>query len=68
MNQTDTKVCGMTTNERLFHFNLLQAFDSAALSRDTEKMISLLVQVQFPHSEAEQMVRTILSTPEKYGY
>jgi hypothetical protein len=57
----------MTTNERLFDAGLLSKWDAAARSRNRERMIELLGQVDLG-DQAEWIADTILSNPRKYGF
>lgn len=59
---------GMTVNERLFAAGELSNFDRAALARDREEMIRVLIRVEFSASQAESTVSALLAAPQKYGY
>lgn len=56
----------MTINERLAEAGLLEAFDSAATTRDPAAMLRLLAEVDVldPASTADP----ILNDPKRYGY
>ncbi len=56
----------MTTNERLFHFGLLDQFDHAARMRDRFAMISILADAKV--DDPERVADVILKTPEKYSF
>jgi hypothetical protein len=58
---------GMTTNERLFAAGLLSAWDEALSARDRAKMIQVLRAVDFSATDAEEIVDTVLASPELYG-
>ena len=58
---------GMTPNERLSHFGLLEAFDRATLWRDRAEMIRIFHRAQFPSPDAERSVDMILADPTLYG-
>lgn len=59
---------GMTVNERLFHFGLVQAFDEAMRARQAEAVIAVLRQAQFSQAQAEYTATTMLQNPERYGH
>lgn len=59
-------IAGMTTNERLSHFNLLNQFDSAARARNRSGMTAILARAMVDNPE--WVADTILEAPEKYGY
>jgi len=56
---------GMTTNERLFHFGLLDQFDRAARSRNRAGMIDLLSRALV--DDPESVTDAILAAPHFYG-
>lgn len=58
---------GMTTNERLYAANLLDAFDQAARRRDRARMVEVLGKVQLA-DQAEKIADAILSEPQRYGF
>lgn len=57
---------GMTVNERLYHADLLDDFDRAAVARDRAEMISILDKVYVGNSG--ETADAILDDPGKYGY
>jgi hypothetical protein len=59
---------GMTVNERLVHFRLLDEFGAAIRSRDADLGISILQRAKFTLQQATSTVTTVLSDPERYGY
>jgi hypothetical protein len=59
---------GMTVNERLLHFGLVEPFDRAAKSGDLGALIQVLVQAQLSQEQAEYTARTVLANPHRYGY
>ena len=65
--QRESRYGGMTTNERLFEAGLLSEWNSAARSRNRERMIELLSKVDLG-DQAEWIVDTVLSNPGKYGF
>jgi hypothetical protein len=60
--------CGMTTNERLFSAGLLDEFDAAAIARDREKMVALLLATDVLSPTAEHIADVILGNPAQYGF
>jgi len=58
----------MTVNERLYHAGLLDQFDKAALKKDRNEMIDLLMTVELVKSQAEETANAILENPAFYGY
>jgi len=58
---------GMTVNERLFSAGLMADWDGAAQSRNRKRMVELLTKVDL-EDEADQIVDTILSNPQRYGF
>ncbi len=58
---------GMTVNERLFSAGLIADWDVAAHSRNRKRMVELLTKVDL-EDEADQIVDTILSNPQRYGF
>jgi hypothetical protein len=63
-----SELAGMTINERLFHFGIMDEFDAAILSRDQDVAIGLLQRVGLSREEAMATVATIVKNPGKYGY
>jgi hypothetical protein len=59
---------GMTVNERLFHFGLVDLFESAARSRDVLAMVQVLRQAQFSEVQASETARAVASDPARYGF
>ena len=59
---------GMTVNERLYHFGLMDEFDKCILERDQNAAIRVLVKVKFNIIQAKETVGSILENPEFYGY
>jgi hypothetical protein len=62
-----SKYSGMTVNERLYEAGIVNAWDTAAISRNRAHMIELLVQVDLSE-QAEEIVDTILADPKRYGF
>ncbi|MDR2013682.1 MAG: FAD binding domain-containing protein [Rhodanobacter sp.] len=62
------QAAGMTVNERLSHFGLLDAFDSAVSSRNLTAVIAVLRQTKFTDMQAHETATTILSNPAYYGF
>jgi hypothetical protein len=59
---------GMTVNERLSHFGLLDSFDAAVRSRQSVSVVNVLLQARFTEKQAHQTADTILSNPGFYGF
>ena len=58
---------GMTVNERLYAAGLLDAWDAAAKSRDRNRMVELLNEVDLSN-QAEWISDKILANPKFYGF
>ena len=58
---------GMTVNERLYSAGLLEQWDAAVVSRNRERMLQLLSEVDL-EDQADWIVSTVLANPQKYGY
>ena len=59
---------GMTVNERLVHFGLLDEFEAAVRSRDAAAVQAVLVRARFTPKQALDTASAVLRTPERYGY
>ena len=59
---------GMTVNERLFYFNLLEKFDSCIDSNNRELAIETLCEAQLSLEQAIETVSQIFENPKAYGY
>jgi hypothetical protein len=57
----------MTVNERLYVAGLLAAWEAAANSRNRDRMIELLCDVELSSSEAEKIADAVLADPKRYG-
>jgi hypothetical protein len=57
---------GMTTNERLLHFGLLNQFNQAARLRNRAGMIDLLSRALV--DDPEDVTDTILAAPQVFGF
>ncbi len=62
-----SKYSGMTVNERLHEAGIMDAWNTAANSRNRDCMIELLGQVELS-DQAEWIVNTILADPRCYGF
>ena len=62
-----SRYSGMTVNERLYEAGITDAWDTAANSRNRDRMIELLGQVELS-DQAERIVDTILANPGRYGF
>lgn len=58
---------GMTTNERLYFAGLTPEWDSAAQSRDRERMVAILGRVGLAN-QADQIAESVLANPKRYGF
>ena len=58
----------MTVNERLSHFGLVSAFDTAIKARDKSAAISILMQAGLSAEQAEYTASQTLKAPARYGY
>lgn len=59
---------GMTVNERLYCFGLMERFDYAAKLGDALAMEQVLLLARFPESAATEISRVVAAHPERYGY
>ena len=59
-------IAGMTTNERLYHFGLLDQFDTAVKARNRNGMIATLGSAMV--DDPMQVAGTILGDPSAYGF
>jgi hypothetical protein len=58
----------MTVNERLVHFGLLDKFEAAMRSRDTDLGISILERAKLTLEQAKFTVQTTLADPKRHGF
>lgn len=65
---TEQSISGMTVNERLFYFGLIDRFDVAALARDVSAMVAILRQAQLSETQAIQTAQAVAESPKRYGY
>ena len=63
---TIDQVAGMTVNERLAHFDLFRAFDSAVAARDLSAVVSVLRQAKLTDQQAHQTAAAVLANPSHY--
>lgn len=61
------QIAGMTVNERLSHFELFEAFDSAVASRNLSAVVSVLLQAKLSEKQAHETASTVLANPSFYG-
>lgn len=59
---------GMTVNERLAACNLFDAWDKAVSCRDQNEMIKILLKTAMTDEQAKETTKTIMSSPEQYGF
>lgn len=59
---------GMTVNERLTHFGLIDAFDDAVRARDLAAVMDVLIQAEFSETQARETATAVLARPGRYGY
>ncbi|WP_313912712.1 hypothetical protein [Tahibacter sp.] len=57
----DKFVAGMTVNERLAHFGLVEVFDAALGSRDYLAVVSVLQQAQLTDEQAFETATAVLA-------
>ena len=62
----EPKRAGMTVNERLAHFGLLDQWDAAVRGRHREAMIRILEEVEV--SQPGRTADAVLADPKKYGF
>ena len=68
MSEIDQQLRGMTVNERLAYFGLIEAFDSAVACRQIEPVVFVLRQARFSDRQALETAQAILSNPSHYGF
>jgi hypothetical protein len=66
MNQNELN--GMTVNERLVYFNLLELFDQSIKTENRNLAVEILHKAKFSNERASETVDTILKNPKEYGY
>ena len=59
---------GMTVNERLHHWQLLDDFEKAIKSKNAKQARDLLIYSGLTHDQARDTVHAILKDPGYYGY
>jgi len=62
-----SKYAGMTVNERLWEAGILEAWESATISRNRDRMVALLGEVELSE-QAERIADTVLADPKRYGF
>jgi hypothetical protein len=60
-------IAGMTVNERLAHFGLFQAFDSAVETRQLSAVVEVLRRAKLTETEAQETATAVLANPSFYG-
>ncbi len=50
---------GMTLNERLYHSNLMEAFDEALVKKNVEKLRRILLEVKLTNSQVDETIRNL---------
>lgn len=58
---------GMTVNERLYHFGLLERFSTAAQTRDVSAMVQVLLQAGLSEAQATETSQAVAADPKRYG-
>ena len=61
------QIAGMTVNERLLHFGLFEAFDSAVATREILAVVAVLQRAKLTDQEAHETASAILANPSYYG-
>jgi hypothetical protein len=64
----DTDVGAMTVNERLAHFHLFDALESAVASRRLSDVAKVLLDAKFTIEQAHQTATAILDNPTRYSF
>jgi hypothetical protein len=64
----DHDLAGMTVNERLFALGLFPEFDRAALARDREALIEVLLRAHLSQRQAVETTEALLHDPARYGF
>ena len=67
-NSDDQFIEGMTVNERLHHFGLFDAFDSAIRSGELSAIQQVLTKAKFSEKQARETEEAVLASPATYGY
>ena len=60
-------IAGMTVNERLYHFGLIEAFDTAVESRKLSSIVGVLRQAKLTEAQALETASSVLANPSFYG-
>ena len=66
--QTEQDIEGMTVNDRLFHFGLIDLYDAAAKARDVPALVRILLQAEFSEEQAQFTANTVAANPGYYGH
>jgi hypothetical protein len=60
-------LAGMTLNERLYHFGLFEAFDTAVEFRQLSSIIEILRRAKLTEAQAQETAAAVLANPSFYG-
>lgn len=60
-------IAGMTVNERLYHFGLIEAFDTAVESRQLSSVVEVLRRAKLTEYQAQETASSVLANPSFYG-
>ena len=63
----NSEFTAMTVNERLSHFGLFDAFDSAVAARELQAVIDVLVRAKLTPAEALDTATAVLNNPNRFG-
>jgi hypothetical protein len=66
MDQDDPHVAGMTVNERLVHFGLMEQFDAAVRTRQVSSIVEVLLRAQLSETQARQTAKAVIAAPKRY--
>ncbi|MGY6121880.1 hypothetical protein ACW9YQ_16165 (plasmid) [Paraburkholderia strydomiana] len=61
-------IAGMTVNERLIHFGLLDLFDAAVRAQDVPALMQVLVRAEFSDEQATRTAKAVAADPQRYRY
>jgi len=64
--KNNVKYFGMPINERLIAADLQQQFAESVRTKNTEKMIEILLRVEYQHDQAIATAKTFMANPDAY--
>lgn len=61
-------VDGMTVNERLVHFGLVEKFDDAVRARNAKRLAQVLRLAELSEEQSLQTATAVMADPKHYGF